>query len=341
MEIRLLSYSDKGSRLAKQIAMELPDSCHRFASKGHCLDQGCTQLEGSLRQWTEESFREADALIFVCASGIAVRAIAPFVKSKTTDPAVLVVDDCGRFVISLLSGHLGGANELAQKVAEKIGAQPVITTATDGAGLFAVDVFAKKNGLTITSMELAKEVSAALLSGEQVGFVSDIPVCGAIPPELTEGQALIGIAVTDDKNYRPFEKTLQLIPRRIFVGMGCRRGKEQEALEQCFLTGLESLRLDVRQVAAIASIDVKKDEAGLLGLSQKYHVPFCTYTAQDLNQLTGEFTASGFVASQVGVDCVCERAAVMASGGTLLSRKQAENGVTIAVAQSQEGIYFE
>ena len=124
-------------------------------------------------EWTNRQFGQADAIIFVCACGIAVRSIAPFVKSKKTDPAVLVVDECGKYVISLLSGHLGGANELAETVARLLGALPIITTATDLHHQFAVDVFAKKNGCAIASMKAAKEFSAAMLAGESVGFYSE------------------------------------------------------------------------------------------------------------------------------------------------------------------------
>ena len=133
-----------------------------------------------LKNGQEEDFEDCDAIVFIGACGIAVRSIAPFVKSKKIDPAVVVVDEQGQFAISLLSGHIGGANELTEEIAEILRAQSVITTATDLNDKFAVDVFAKKNGCFISDMELAKEISAALLAGKEVGFASDFPWIGEI-----------------------------------------------------------------------------------------------------------------------------------------------------------------
>lgn len=143
----------------------------------------------STADWTAEHFPQGDGLIFVGACGIAVRSIAPQVASKKSDPAVLVVDECGQFVISLLSGHLGGANELSLKAAQILGAQPVVTTATDLHKRFAVDVFSRKNDCEILFMKAAKEVSAALLAGKTVGFYSEFPFVGALPNGLTECDA--------------------------------------------------------------------------------------------------------------------------------------------------------
>ncbi len=138
----------------------------------------------STKEWAGKQFESADGIIFIGATGIAVRSIAPYVASKKTDPAVLVTDECGKFVISLLSGHLGGANELALQAAEALHAVPIVTTATDLEGKFAVDVFAKKNNCHIFRMKEAKEVSAALLAGEKVGFYSEFPWEGELPDGL-------------------------------------------------------------------------------------------------------------------------------------------------------------
>lgn len=145
---------------------------------------GVRPVACSLAEWTKERFADSVRLVFVGAAGIAVRSIAPFLKSKREDPAVLCVDERAKFVISLLSGHIGGANEDAAALASYLGAAPVITTATDLNGLFAVDVFARQNGLYISSMRLAKEISAALLDGEKVYFSSEFPAEGNLPPEL-------------------------------------------------------------------------------------------------------------------------------------------------------------
>ena len=258
MTVWLIAYSARGCATALRAARALEkrgNACRVFASEKHCVSPSVEKLTGHCADWAKAGFAEADALVFCCAAGIAVRGIAPWVKSKKTDPAVLVVDETARFVISLLSGHIGGANELAAALAADLGAEPVITTATDLNGLFAVDVFAEKNHLYIESMGLAKEVSAALLAGEPVGFCSDLPVKGTMPPELTAGTADLGVCVTADLSKAPYQKTLRLIPRRYAAGLGCRRGKDSGEMARFFADKLSESGVDARALRCIASVD--------------------------------------------------------------------------------------
>ncbi len=342
MNIRLLAYSDVGCATAVKIAAALRaqgDACRVFASADHCSGDA-EPLTVRCAEWAKEGFAEADALVFCCAAGIAVRGIAPWVRSKKEDPAVVIVDETGRFSIPILSGHIGGANELALRIAEAIGATPVVTTATDLHALFAVDVFATKNHLRIESMQLAKEVSAALLKGEPVGFLSDLPVGGELPKELTDGEASIGVCVTADPEKAPWQKTLRLVPMRYAVGMGCRKDKPAEDIERFFLKQLEACGVRPAEVRSLASIDVKKNEAGLLALSKKYAIPFETWSAEALLAVPGEFSGSSFVKSTVGVDCVCERAALCAGAARLIQKKTSEEGMTFALAAYEEEIRF-
>ena len=343
MRIRIVSYSAKGRDTAASAAAALRaegHECSTFALPKYQA-KGDEPLSCSAQEWAKEGFSQADALIFCCASGIAVRAIAPSVRDKTTDPAVIVIDERASFVIPLLSGHIGGANELALILSRKLGAVPVVTTATDLNHLFAVDVFASKNHLYIEDMKLAKEVSAALLRGEKVGFSSDYPFEGTIPNELTAEKAPLGVVITDCPQKSPYEKTLRLFPKRYCAGLGCRRGKSEAELEEFLLANLRELGILPQQLRSIASIDLKKDEAGLIALSKKYAVEFLTYSARELMAVPGEFTQSGFVLSTTGVDCVCERAAALAAGGTIVQRKIAANGMTFALAEYEEAIRFE
>ena len=346
MTVWLIAYSGRGCETALRAAGALTrrgNACRVFASEKHRVSDAVEPWSAPCAQWAEAGFASADALVFCCAAGIAVRGIAPWVRSKKTDPAVLVVDETGRFVISLLSGHIGGANELAADLAADLGATPVITTATDLNGLFAVDVFAEKNHLRIESMALAKEVSAALLAGERVGFCSDVPVRGAVPPELTDGAARIGVCVTADREKSPFEKTLRLVPRRFAAGLGCRRDKDPGEMERFFLARLAACGMPPQALRCIASVDLKRDEPCLLALSEKYALPFLTYSAAELNALPGEFSGSDFVKGVTGVDCVSERAALLAAGrnGTLVCRKIAGDGMTFALAEFEEVVRFE
>lgn len=176
-----------------------------------------------------EYFNKADALIFIGASGIAVRAIAPYVKSKTTDPAVLVIDECANFVISLLSGHIGGANGLARQIAAAIKAVPVVTTATDVNKLFAVDEWAARRGMVIESMQAAKDFAAALVAGKTAGLCSDYTIKGALPSGVElAGSGETGMAVTTCKNKKPFNTTVVLMPKILHLGIGCRRNTPLE-----------------------------------------------------------------------------------------------------------------
>ncbi len=341
MEVWIVSYTAHGRDTAECISDALNAAghdCRRFALPKF-LKSGDEPLLTPAAQWAGEGFARADALIFVCASGIAVRAIAPWVADKKTDPAVLVLDEKGQFVIPLLSGHLGGANALAETVAAAIGATPVITTATDVNGLFAVDVFAKNNRLFITDMALAKAVSAALLAGEPVGFSSDLPVSGALPKGLTTGDARIGVCVSATGK-TPYERTLRLIPQRFALGVGCKKGKDAKTLDAFLHRALSAHGVSIPELCCVASIDLKKDEPALLAFAKANGLPFCTYSADELNAVKGDFSTSAFVKETTGVDCVSERAAVKASEGELIVKKIAEDGMTFALAKSKEGISF-
>ena len=341
MRARIVSYTARGRDTAERAACALREQnweCRAYALPKFCRE-GDEPLEASAAEWAGEGFREADALVFCCAAGIAVRAIAPHVRDKRTDPAVVVLDETASYAIPLLGGHLGGANDLARLFAEALGAEAVLTTATDLARAFAVDVFAKRNGLFITDMALAKAVSAALLAGEAVGFRSDLPEEGALPAGLTRGEAELGIAVTAGRD-APFARTLFLVPRRYAAGVGCRRGKSAEELEAFVLGRLAETGVRPEELSGVASIDLKKDEPGLLALCERLGVPFETFSAERLREVPGEFTPSAFVLETTGVESVCERAAVAASGGALVVRKTAGNGMTFALAKREEGIRF-
>ncbi|WP_277408002.1 cobalamin biosynthesis central domain-containing protein [Lacrimispora xylanisolvens] len=182
MRIAVICFTEAGASTAITLMEGLlkeGELCEGFG-KG----PGLKPLTLSLGEWTKEQFIDKDGIVFIGAMGIAVRSIAPYIKGKAVDPAVVVLDDQGRFSISVLSGHLGGANELAERSAEITGGQAVITTATDIHGKFAADLFAKRLGLAITELNLVKKVSAAVLRGETVGFHSDFPIDGRLPEEL-------------------------------------------------------------------------------------------------------------------------------------------------------------
>jgi len=320
----IIAFTRRGAALGRTLAHSLESTLHvpaRFAPEVEA------EAYDSLEGWTAKAWTEADALIFVGAAGIAIRAIAPHVKDKFTDPAVVSVDEAGRFVIPLLSGHVGGANELALKVAALTGGQAAVSTATDVNGLFAVDVWARERDMVITDRVLAKEISAALLEGKPVGFVSDFG--HPCPAGLARGPAELGVWVTYRRGEGPFPRTLRLAPRGLILGIGCRKGTPEENIREAVEEALSGF--EPQAVVQAATIDLKKEEPGLLAFCEAHNLPLAIFSAEELAQAEGRFTQSAFVAHITGVDNVCERAAVCA-GGTILMPKRAKNGVTTAVA---------
>lgn len=249
MKLAVLTFSDRGYALGERL-------CASFegASLTRCEN-------GGLASWTAAHFN-CEGLVFIGSCGIAVRAIAPHVKSKLADPAVIVCDEAGRFAISLLSGHVGGANLLTEQVAAAIGARAIITTASD--------------------------------------------------------------YYADDE------------PQNLVLGIGCRRGLAAETIERTATILLWKERIPFRRVCQVATIDVKRDEEGLLRFVKAHQLPLTFYSAEELAAQPGDFSPSARVLQAVGVDNVCERAAARCGGkGRLILRKTAMNGVTVAVFEKE------
>ena len=260
-----------------------------------------------------------------------------------------MMDEAGQYVIPILSGHFGGANELAEKISMKTGAIPVITTATDINHKFAVDVFARKNHLFICNRDGIKQISAAILAKEKVTIAIDGSFQGRIPEELTYVNIGEGVVETPDISIlvspyvdKSYQAVLRLYPKAIVLGIGCKRGKRLEEIEQTVCNQIEKLKIPMEAVGGIGTIDIKKDEKGLCEFVEKYKLIYRVFSEAELNKIEGTYTGSAFVKSQTGVDNVCERAAVALSGegGTLILRKQAENGITIAAAIRKWSVDF-
>lgn len=341
MKVGIIAFTTNGCRTAKAVAEAFPDDEVELFAKSTSEELGLTHVDSSMREWTRNAFSRYDAIVFVGAIGIAVREIAPFVKSKDTDPAVISVDEKGKFAVPILSGHIGGANGFAVSIAGAIGALPVVTTATDINGKIAIDAFAVNNNLTISSLKAAKEIAARILAGDPVGTVCDVKAIGEIPPELSgPSDSPTGVYIgTEDRN--PFPVTLRLIPRDLVLGIGCRRDTPQADIEDMVSKALAEAGVSMDRVRSAASIDLKKDEAGLLAFASDHRLPMTFYTPDELNELEGTFSRSDFVRSVTEVDCVCERSAVKESrGGRLILNKYAGNGVTVAIAAEDFAVDF-
>lgn len=329
-KLAIIAFTTRGAQLASLLATALPAQGYAF---GRYATANLTRVDDRLG-WCEARWHDCDGILFIGATGIAVRTIAPFLQDKTTDPAILVMDEGANYIISLLSGHIGGANALAWELAELTGAAPVITTATDVNGLFAVDVFAQENQLEIASMPLAKAISAAILRREQVGLQCDFPIDGTVPHGLTLcGEQALNIAICTQNPNRT--DTLWLRPKPYVLGIGCKRNTSQEQIAQTVAKVAKNV-----DISCVASIDLKANEAGLLAWCQQNRLKFVTYTAQALRAVDGEFSHSTFVEQTTGVDCVCERAAALASQGQIVTPKTAENGITLSLAARKVRIKF-
>ena len=381
--VEIISFTEAGATLAETLRegfASLGYPSDAVSGRGRKNDAG--QKVVRVGDWAKEHFATDAVLIFIGAAGIAVRAIAPHVKDKKTDPAVIVTDEKGRFVIPILSGHIGEANHFAEAAAALTGGQTVLTTATDVNGLFAVDVLAHRNGLILSNMTKAKLFSAGLLTSRRARIIipaeyadvirveGEVPAeaeiaagkmtenwgCGAAKsPESSGCRSSAGSVLSPEDAdspgdppqlavitpaHLPEEAPLQLIPRCLIVGVGCRRGKGADEIGAFLRDTFDKTGLDLRAVAGLYSIDLKKEEAGLIKLAEELDVPFETFDAETLKAVEGDFTPSAFVAETTGVDNVCERAACAAGAARLLLKKTARDGVTLAVGIRETRIRF-
>lgn len=353
MKICVVSFTKNGLLLSKRLKKCLNEEQVILFSKCSYAqpdqeEDSIEFIEESISDWAGEQMRNHYGLLFIGACGIAVRAIAPHVADKLSDSPVLVMDENGRHIIPVLSGHLGGANELAEYIAEKIGSKPVITTASDQNRIFAVDIFAKKNHLHIMNRDGIVKVSSKVLAGNRITLSVDrghlMPETG-IPQEIM----LVTYPPTDpvdviiSRNPVGIDAGIWLCPEEYVIGIGCKKGKEKDELKEFVLKALRELDIKQEQIFAFASIDQKKEEPGLTKLCMEMGIPFFTFSSRQLQKVNGDFHTSEFVKSQVGVDNVCERAALMSceNNGTIIYDKHAENGMTLAIAKREWSVSFD
>ena len=292
MRIAILTVTDAGFKLAKKISARVEV---QIFGKGKNFE--------SLKDFVAEIFDKFDALIFICATGIAVRMIAPHIVSKLSDPAVIVLDERGLNVISLLSGHVGGANELTLRIAAAINSNPVITTATDVENKFAADSFAAKLGLEPTPKEAIKAINGAVLREE--------------PIYLTAGNV-----------------QLNLIPQKLIAGIGCKRGISAEKILSSVSQACEMINQPLERIKLLASVDIKKDETGLLEFAKNLGIEIKFFSVEELAKKIAEYklSESAFVKEKISVGNICEAAALccVEKARFALTKKSFE-GVTVAL----------
>lgn len=395
--VLLITCSVRGYATMQKMAKKLeaiPGA--EIITKVKCEALPDVSMRETVKACVDVYFEQVDAIVFVTASGIAVRSVAEHLAHKSKDPAIVCMDECGKHVISLVSGHTGGANALTQMLADVMWATPVITTATDVEGRFSVDDYAREHNFVVTDWAKAKAISAEVLAtGAEPVWVDEAEVLQEEEKracEMRKEQKSTGIDVGKIENdgckdevdgcenrinvkrlqigshqviITPQDgsvdaQTLQLIPRCIVAGVGCKKGTPVDKIEHAVQNAFAKAGLRMEALCAVASIDLKKEEAGLQEFCKTRNVPFETYTAEELQAVPGTFLASEFVSGVTGVDNVCERSAVkyasvhgvsqdyrllrerahedelllgkQAKHGELLLRKQAYAGVTVALA---------
>ena len=339
MKAAIFAYSRNGMKTAGRLMTLLGgNECDLFAPK-RIAAAPFKPIPAASKDFYGDLFSRTDAIIFVGACGIAVRSIAPHLKSKLTDPAVICIDEQGQYVIPILSGHIGGANELAKQLASGLGAQAVITTATDINGKFSVDTWAAANGFIIDNMQRAKEISAAILE-QDVALSAMLPVASKLPQGLIlKESGPAGIFIGWEKR-KPFEVTLNLIPQNLCLGIGCRKGTSAGSIRQAVSSVLDRYAIDQRSIKLAASIDLKAGEPGLLEFCRMMDIPLRCYSARELLSAEGPFSHSDFVQTVTGVDNVCERAAMM-TADRLIVPKTIFEGVTVAIGAEIKEVHFE
>ena len=411
--VLLITCSVRGYATMQKLAKKLENiSGAEIITKVKCEALPEVSMKGTVKACVDAYFEQVDAIVFVTASGIAVRSVAEHLTHKSKDPAIVCMDECGKHAISLVSGHAGGANALTQMLADVMWATPVITTATDVEGRFSVDDYARKHNLVVTDWAKAKAISAEVLAtgakpvwvdeaaGSQEQEKNACEICkvqkstgidgcenrvdgcenridggenevngcenridgcknridecenkvDGCENEIDVQKLQIGShqVVITPQDVSVDAQTLQLIPRCIVAGVGCKKGTSVDKIEHAVQDAFAKAGLRMEALCAVASIDLKKNEVGLLEFCETRKVPFKTYAAEELRAVPGIYSASEFVSGVIGVDNVCERSAVkyasehatnqgepllgrQAKHGELLLRKQAYGGVTVAL----------
>ena len=330
----IIAITQNGLALAKKLKAQFPDSVIYTLDKWH--DEECTPIEPDLSTFTAQLFDRHKTLVYIMATGTVVRSIALHLVDKTVDPAVVVLDERGQFAISLLSGHLGGANAVASEIAGTMGATAVITTASDVQGMPSVDMIAQKHQLIIDSMHDAKILTAMTVNGQKVGWRNDslLNLPCYYPCDEIDAEGLVVVSNRTDLA----EKVLsaQLIPQNIIVGVGCRRGISGQQIIDFVTEQLQLNSISEMSIRQLASIDIKSDEQGVLDAAAHFGVPAVFVETTEIEKIEQDFSSSAFVKSQVGVSGVCEPAAFIAGGrtGEFISRKKSKEGITVAIFES-------
>ncbi len=316
MRVTIFYITGKGYEVSKRIGYLYPQSV----------------IKKFNREDVHKAWNESDLLIFVMATGIVVRTVSELVKDKREDPAVVVMDDSARYVISLLGGHLGGANTFTKEIAEFTGATPVITTSSDVNSLPSIDIWAEENGLFIEDPKRLPSVMRRFIDRGYLNIYTDIDNI-SMPHEFmrvtepSSADILVTNRIYHGKDY------FYLRPRNLVVGIGCNSGTPSLEIENAIREVFVSNNLSFNSIKVVATIDLKKDEEGLIEFVKRYGFEFMTFTREELNSVNG-LERSIEVFRATGAYGVAEPSALLTSRSKrLIVPKKRFPNVTVAVAE--------
>ncbi len=350
MKIAIIAITGNGARLGAELREGLADA-ELFVPPKCSADAGplANLFNECLKPLIERLWHEVDGLVCIMATGIVVRMIAPLLQGKDRDPAVVVMDEAGKFAVSLISGHLGGANELAERCACSTGAVAVITTATDVHGLPSFDMLAKEEGWVIDDLSRVKVLNMLLLEDQRIAVVDPTGrveqyFCGRgrldfHPNFLSALQSgAKGCLFVTNRRLPPQVQSPSLLvlrPRNLVLGVGCNSGTEAGEIEDVVCVNLKRLFLSIKSVRCIATAAAKQQEPGLLAFAEKYSIPLNFFASEVLNRQAVPSPPSPYALEAIGAIGVAEPAALLASeGGNLLLRKVKSGNVTLAIAEA-------
>jgi len=350
MRIAVVAITRNGALLGKKLRESLAGA-ELYVSSRYAGQAGRERVifePGELKDLLASLWGPVDGFVLIMATGIVVRLIAPLLDSKQTDPAVVTMDDGGRFAIALTSGHLGGANELAERCAFISGARPVITTATDANNLPSFDMLAREQKWVIEDISRVKTLNSLLLDDAEIAVVDPTGQtrcwfhgCGRLSFHDTFAEAMHsraqGFLFVTNRHLPPQtqpDNLLILRPRNLVLGIGCNRGTGVDEIDEFVAAHLKRIFVSLKSVRCIASAEAKRDETGLIAYAERYHIPLSFFESAELNRLACPSPPSEHARAAIGAVGVAEPAALLASGGgrLLLTKVKSEN-VTLAVAE--------
>ncbi len=333
MNIACLSFTNKGKLIGEKI--------ESIESSKYKIDHYANkQINGGVKRILKSIWEKYDAIVFISATGIAVRMCASFIKDKTVDPAVVVIDDLGRYSISLLSGHIGGANELAKELSLFLGTEPIITTATDSRGIESIDMFAENNGYYIEDIKSVTKLTTMMVNNEVVGlYTEDSKIINynklIIIKDLKNIESSIKglIIVSSNEKFKELDIPHTILrPKNLNIGIGCRKGIEKDLIIKAINDQFNKLNLSKNSIKNIGTVEVKKYEKGIIDTSKYFSCPLKIFTIEEIKMVEDKFEKSQFVKDTIGVNSVSGPVAFLL-GGNIISEKSKHNGITISISK--------